>query len=209
MRGARNERFSDSQWMMRLLDQLSDYYYITVQPDGDDLSRVTPPAWRAAHDAATFAASAPRIAITLGYNAHISNDLAQAVADLLRAAWPLGNVRLERRYQDFRLAADMIVASVPSHRAAVAAWLDEVWGAAVSLVTADSDAWRDAIRDGIEHTALQRAHLIACDIERGAQLLQLSADRLDHFFPARHEAAECRLRQVSLPAWGAPAPAAS
>ena len=209
MRGARNERFGDSLWIPRLLDQLSDYYYITVQPDGDDLSRVTPAAWKAAHGAADSTATAARTAIMLGCNAHISNDLAQAVADLLSAEWPLGNVRLERRYQDFRIACDMIVASVPGSRAAVAAWLDDVWAQAVSLVTAVDERWRDAIRDGIEHTALRRAHLIACDIEPGSQLLLLSADRLDRCFPPRHDAMRCRLQAVLLPAWGAPAPAAS
>ena len=209
MRGARNERFCDSLWVLRLLDQLSDYYYITVEPDGDDRARVTPGAWKAAHAAAESFDTPPLTAIMLGYNAHLSNDLAQAVADLLIAEWPLGNVRLERRYQDFRLACDMIVASAPASRSAVMAWLDDVWGEAVSLVTAVSEGWRDAIRDSIEHTALRRAHLLACDIDGGSQLLMLTAERLDRCFPPRHEPAACRLQSVLLPAWGTPARAAS
>src|ERR1700694_5326040 len=51
---ARAGRFLDSSWVLRLLDQWAEYYLITVEPNGDDLTLVTPPAWADAHGAAAL-----------------------------------------------------------------------------------------------------------------------------------------------------------
>lgn len=205
---ARLNRFADPGWTLTLLDLLSDYYFITVEPDGDDLSRVTPGAWQAAHELARRRPRQPTMAVLLGCNAVITNDLPQAIADLLSVEWPAGNVRLERRCQDFHILCDLIAAGLRGDLRRAVAWFEDVWPHALMLVTAACDAWRDVFRSGIELTALRRAHLIACGIDDAEQLLQLSERRLDHLFPARHEAPACRL-SVPLPSWGVPAPAVS
>ena len=203
----RHERVAEPQWTLHLLDQLAEYYFITVEPDGDDLSRVTPPAWHAAHDA-TAASLPASTAVLLGYNALLSNDLPQAVADLLRERWPLTAARLERRYQDVRLVGDIAARTVAAPAGLLDAWVEDAWCHALMLVTAVDDTWRDAIRDCVEHTAARRAHLITCRIADRNRLLALPAAELDRRFPARHDAGAC-LQRIPLPNWGVPAAAAS
>src|SRR5207302_933592 len=73
-----NGRLADAAWVLTLLDDLAAYYFITIEPDDDDLRRVTPPAWRAAHDAAASRDATAHEALILGVNAAINNDLPQA-----------------------------------------------------------------------------------------------------------------------------------
>jgi len=231
----RNDRLAAASWALNLLDHLADYYFITIEPDGDDLCRVTPPAWRAAHGAAASCDATAHEALILGVNAVINNDLPQALFDVLLADWPLTNAGLERRHQDLCIVLDIIatvidpagealVACDPrAHRTAqrpertacsrqiahlVYAWRDEVWENAVTLVTAADARWRDLIRDAIELTALRRAHLVMCDITARSHLLELPGHRLDYVFPPRHGALSCRV-VAELPQWGGAAPAAA
>jgi hypothetical protein len=205
---AQRKRFADPEWMLTLVDLLADYYFITVEPDGDDLSRVTPGAWQAAHEVAAQRPRRPGAAVLLGYNAVVTNDLPQALADLLSVEWPSGNVRLERRCQDFHILADLATFDLRGDMRPVRTWFEDVWPHALMLLTATSCAWREVFRGGVELTALRRAHLIACPIDDAPQLLTLPERRLDRLFPARHEGRDCRLG-VAVPAWGVPAATAS
>lgn len=208
LRAVRNGRFNDTQWTLRLLEQLSEYYFITVEPDGDDLTLVTPPAWRVAHEAALMAREQEHTLLMLGYNALISNDVPQAVCDVLTEEWPLGSVRLEQRYQDFCIVGDIVTGAFSEDASIVSAWIDDVWNQTLTLLTAPDHQWRDVIREALEDTALRRAHLLSCDIEHRLHLLRLPAARLDQLFPARHDGSSCHL-SVSVPTWGEPAPTAT
>ena len=230
-----NGRLADAAWVLTLLDNLAAYYFITIEPDDDDLRRVTPPAWRAAHDAAASRDATAHEALILGVNAAINNDLPQAVCDALLAEWPLNNTRLERRHQDLCIVLDIVATVIDPAGGAVVdcgprtlraaeararadcsrhiahlvnAWSDEVWENAIALVTSADERWRDLIRDAVEHTALRRAHLVMCDITARAHLLELPAHRLDYVFPVRHEPLSCRV-PARLPQWGGAAPAAA
>lgn len=203
---ARLKRFADPEWTLTLLDLLSDYYFITVEPEGDDLSPVTPGAWQAAHEVARRRPRQPATAVMTGYNAVISNDLPQAIADLLSVEWPSGNVRLERRCQDFHILADLMAGGLREHARRALAWSEDVWANTLMLLTAANETWRDVFRSGVELTALRRAHLLACGIDGAEELLLLPERRLDCLFPAHHEAADCHLA-APLPTWGVPAPA--
>ncbi|MGH7686596.1 MAG: DUF5995 family protein [Candidatus Dormibacteria bacterium] len=203
---ARWQRFGDCVWVMTLLDLLVDFYFITVEPDGDDLALVTAGAWSAAHEYAAMRPRHQRRAVLLGYNALISNDLPQAVGDLLSTEWPLTSDLTVTRQRDVRTLCDMIALGMRGDGDVARAWCAEVWPHALALVTAGEDFWRDLIRDDIELTALRRAHLIACDIESRDRLLALPVRQLDQVFPVHHEKPCCRLSSA-LPTWGIPAPA--
>lgn len=200
--------FADTDWTLTLLDLLVDFYFITVEPDGDDLALVTAGAWQAAHEVATMTPANHDRAVLLGYNAMICNDLPQAVGDLLATEWPLNAAVLAQRQHDVRMLAALIAGSMDRGASLTRKWFIDLWPHALSLVTANGDCWRDLMRDDVELTALRRAHLIACDIAGGDQMLRLSERELDRVFPVRHERPECRL-SVRLPAWGVPAPASS
>lgn len=217
----RNEAFASPIWVTQLLDGLAEYYLITVEAEDDDLRRVTPPAWRAAHAAAISLHTTGREALFLGVNAVINNDLPQAIGDALLAGWPMSNVSLERHHQDVSMMLDIVAAVidpagdavVPCERNRSAsgcssalgqlidAWRDEAWENAVVMVTASDDRWRDVIREGMELTAVRRAHLITCDITARSHLLALPSHRLDYVFPPRHRPEACRL-SVALPRFG-------
>jgi Family of unknown function (DUF5995) len=217
----RNDSFASPIWVMQLLDGLAEYYLLTVEVDVDDLSRVTPPAWRAAHSAAGSLSATRRDTLFLGVNAVINNDLPQAIGDALLAGWPMSNVSFERHHQDVGMLLDIIADVIdPAGDAVIScqaestasgcssalgqlidAWRDEAWENAVLLVTASDDRWRDVIREGIELTALRRAHLVMCDITARSHLLALPSHRLDYVFPARHQSDSCRL-PVALPRFG-------
>jgi hypothetical protein len=196
---ADQNRFADPAWMRRMVEQLSDHYLITVAPAGDDLTLVTPPAWRAAHQVAARNQVSATQAIRLGVNAHVSNDLPRAAATLLLADWPMGNVKLERRYQDLCIYADAVgaAAGMPEE---LTAWRAECWERALALTTAADARWRDAVGEDIECTAARRAHLIACDIPMRDHLLRLTGAELHRRFPPRHLGADCRLTE-SPPSW--------
>lgn len=200
--------FADSDWTLTLLDLLVDFYFITVEPDGDDLALVTAGAWQAAHEVAMNRPGNRDRAVLLGYNAMICNDLPQAVGDLLATEWPANPELLAQRRHDVRMVAALIARSMNRGGSVTRNWFTDIWPHALSIVTANDDGWRDLIRDDIELTAMRRAHLIACDIACSEWLLRLSERELDRVFPVHHEKPECRL-SVRLPAWGVPAPASS
>lgn len=205
---AQQRQFHQAAWTLTLLDLLTDYYLITVEPDDDELSFVTAAAWRAAHELAQRRPPQPQRAMLLGFNALISNDLPQAIGDLLTSEWPLSDARLERRRADVCHVVDIIASNVGVEGRTVRAWSPDVWPRALALVTAVNDAWRDVIRQDIELTAVRRAHLIACSIPDRRRLLMLSEHDLDAQLPVCHGAAQCRLSEP-LPSFGVPAPATS
>lgn len=229
MATARAGRFVESAWVERLLAQWFEYYFVTVEPEDDDLRLVTPAAWREAHSAAALPLTAPLDAVLLGVTAHITNDLPQALADQLSDEWPLSEWRLARRRADaermLRVVADTMDgvqcllerfdanlmprwprlcierSAVHNVGALVEAWIPEVWADALALVTAIDHRWFGAIREEIECRAARRSHLLICRIPDRERLLVAGAADLDRRFPPRHNDAECRLSGAA-PMWG-------
>jgi hypothetical protein len=228
---ARAGRFLDSAWVLRLLDQWAEYYLITVEPEGDDLSLVTPPAWADAHGAAALHSTTAAEALILGVNAHVNNDLPQALCAVLGDEWPLSAQRLERRRTDFDKLVGVVADTMDSVQILVtrfdakllgsqpandvaslitwdvnrlcASWHGGVWEDALSLLTAVDLVWATAIREGIECTATRRAHLLMCTLEERERLMLLPGGALDQAFPHRHDTVQCRLPRTP-PVWGDP-----
>jgi hypothetical protein len=196
---ARN-RFADSEWVRRLVEQLADHYLMTVETAFADLGLVTPPAWKAAHLVAARPSVSAAQTIRLGLNAHINNDLPRATAALLFADWPLSNVRLERHYQDLCMYTD-VMAIGAGMVDVMACWRTESWQQALALTTAVNPPWRDAVGEEIACAAARRAHLIACDIPMADHLLGIPTADLNRLFPHRHEGVGCRLGDAP-PVWG-------
>lgn len=205
---AQRGMFHDSDWTLTLLDLVVDFYFITVEPEGDDLALVSADAWKAAHEYARTGGHDPRLAALLGFNALICNDLPQAIGDLLATEWPSPQELVEERHRDLDVLFELIASSMRADGCVARAWFGDIWPQALSIATAPDDCWRDLIRDDIELTALRRAHLIACDIGGGDQLLALSERELDRVFPVRHEPPACRV-SARVPSWGVPAAASS
>lgn len=226
---ARAGRFVEPEWVVSLLEQWAQYYLITISPEDDDLRLVTPAAWAEAHVAAAAPLTAPWDAVLLGINAHLNNDLPQALADVMRDEWPLSEARLGQRALDLRRMLNAMAGALDALRTSVerldarllrgrqrvqvmrspvngvqplaAAWTPSIRGDAVALVTAASTAWAHALREGIECAAARRAHLIMCRIQGGERLLLSPGTRLASDFPHRHESHRCRLGGRA-PAWG-------
>ena len=180
---SRAGRLLDSAWTFRLLQRWTNYYLRTVDPEDDDLTRITPPAWASAHRAAAQSAVPADAALLLGVCALVNNDLPQALAEVLTAEWPLPGDRLERRRTDFGAVCGVLADTVESLHAGIAArydhricasapqpgaiagpdlwdmhrlaraWQATAWEQALMLVTAADESWRDAIRRDIESAA--------------------------------------------------------
>jgi len=226
---ARAGRFLDSAWVLRLLDEWAEYYLITVEPEDDDLSLVTPPAWADAHDAVARSTTTPAEALILGVNAHFNNDLPQALCALLSAEWPLSAQLLDRRRTDFEKMTSVIAETIDGVQALVTrfdarlvhtrpeacvkslttwdvnrlveSWRGGIWEDALALLTAADPTWSGAIREAIECRATRRAHPLMCQLEAGEILVLLPGSALDQAFPHQHDTMGCRLRRTP-PVWG-------
>ncbi|HYL72516.1 MAG TPA: DUF5995 family protein, partial [Candidatus Dormibacteraeota bacterium] len=231
---ARGGRYLDSAWVLDLLEEWAEYYLVTIEPTDDDLSLVTPPAWAEAHGAALAPMTEAAEALMLGVNAHLNNDLPQALAYALRNEWPLTASRLERRRADFDKLLAVLLDTVDSLQCLVArfdevlvpqrrglstvfatswdvtrlsrSWREGIWQDALTLVTAVDERWSAAIREEIECTAVRRAHLLMCPIERRDELIVMPSRELDRAFPHLHTAIQCRLSGAP-PVWGGSVPA--
>jgi Family of unknown function (DUF5995) len=211
-------RFGDPLWMLRVVSGLADHYFLTVQPECDDRSLVTPAAWRAAHDGPPggLRRSAAEW-LALGVNAQLSNDLPQVIGGALHDDWPLRKPQLALRRESIETFADLMGEAVQcaadaleagstcclALREAAEAWVLDAWTTAMPLATACTEAWWTAIAEEVECAAARRAHLIACAIPGREELLLQGARRLDHTFPSVHDEPECALRDPA-PSWGAP-----
>jgi hypothetical protein len=226
---ARAGRFLDSAWVLRLLDEWVEYYLITVEAEGDDLSLVTPPAWADAHGAAALPASTAAEALILGVNAHINNDLPQALCAVLSDEWPLSAQLLDRRRTDFDKMVGVVAETMDGVQTLVTrfdaklvhsrpescgeslttwdvtrlaeSWRSGIWEDALALLTAADLTWSTAIREAIECRATHRAHLLMCQLEAREILVLLPGSALDPAFPNHHDTMSCRLRRTP-PVWG-------
>ncbi len=218
--------FRDPDWMLQLLEHFADYYFLTLEPHAGSSPRV-PPAWQTAHRLAAQAETTACEALLLGVNAHINNDLPQAVFDTLARDWPLSFERIGDRHEDFCVINEVIAETMDDaqreivepfdHALAaidhelrpvmqvaewemhrvITGWRAEVWQHAISLLTVSGEQERVAIVEQIERSAAQRAHLFTCEIEMRELLVSLPARELRHLFPG-HAAEGCRLESSSL-----------
>jgi len=222
-------RFSDPEGALRLLERFSDYYFATIEliPFVGTL----PPAWQAAHRLAADPNASACEVLLLGLNAHVNNDVPQALADRLAADWPTSPSRLEAIRADFwnivgviadsldaaqqqmATRADRLLAcidvemrplarpAVRSMRDVITAWREGIWEDALTLLTAGDLHWRAAIRDDIEHAAWKRAHLLVCDIDQRDRLVALGTHELHQVFPPHGPGSACRIGASTCDSW--------
>jgi hypothetical protein len=196
-------RFADSEWALSLLDLFEDYYFATLR-EVHPFPSVCPPAWEVAHRLATDPGTSKSDALLLALNAHINNDLPQALATLLERQWPASSAALRRHRQDFWTLTDVIAEAVvdDGRRWAlpriVRSWRGDAWDSALALVTANGPRWQTAICEDIEHAALKRAHLIACVSGMREHLIAMPTHELHRAFD-RHRRPRCRCLIASAP----------
>lgn len=186
----------DPDWAMSLLDLLADYYFATLEPV-HPFPSAGPPAWEVAHRLSRDQTLSAGDSLLLGMNAHINNDLPQALAAVLQRDWPMPSARLARRRQDFWAITDVIAATTDCADARrvfsriIRAWRMDAWETALALVTSGDAGWESAICEDIEHAALKRAHLIACSAGFREHLVAMPNHELHRAFD-RHRTPSCR-----------------
>jgi Family of unknown function (DUF5995) len=188
-------RLADPDWSLALLDLFEDYYFATLQ-SVHPFPSTCPPAWEVAHRLAAEPDTARGDALLLAVNAHINNDLPQALATLLDREWPAQSALLQRRRHDVWTITDVIaqMSGIDETWALpriIRAWRGDAWDSAIALVTAASPRWQAAICEDIEHAALKRAHLIACVGGMREHLILLPTHDLHRAFD-RHRGRRCR-----------------
>lgn len=105
--------FLEPAWIARLAGRFAERYFeaLTLSLTG---SRVGSTAWRVAFDAGRAGARLPVRDALLGINAHINFDLAQGIADNIRAAGHVDDARMLARYRHDHDAVNTILrASAP------------------------------------------------------------------------------------------------
>ncbi|MBX2893771.1 MAG: hypothetical protein KF734_22865 [Saprospiraceae bacterium] len=176
-------RFTDAQWVERLMLRFADYYYDALtlyeqqHPD-------TPPVWQQVHDVALQKRLHIMQHLLLGINAHINYDLPLALYDGLHAEWPtLAEPERQIRKTDHETVniiiaetIDAVQDEVIEPRSPVMAladrlmgrmdewllaqlitgWRTEVWRVTLDLLTAaDPNQWEN-IRAAQEQKVLAR-----------------------------------------------------
>jgi len=195
--------FADSDWALSLLDVFEDYYFATLQPTAP-FPTTCPPAWEVAHRLGADPRTTAGDALFLAVNAHINNDLPQALAAQLDREWPMRGSRLASRRHDFWTLTDVIAETIGAAGAPwslariVRSWRSDVWDTALALVTASGNRWQTAICEDVEHAALKRAHLIACVRGMREHLIALPTHELHKSFD-RHRGTVCRCNIATAP----------
>ncbi len=178
--------FVDPAWIERVALRFADYYFDAL--DDYEAGRKAPPAWQLAFDCAAQRRCFLLQDIALGINAHINNDLAQVLADILRdeGDWDAPS-RMERRRFDHdqinRILHEIIPAvedEAARHYGRMVAMLgrvmgtlnetltgfglkqfrDNTWRCARFLLAARSDEERRRVREWVEQDALFVGRLV-------------------------------------------------
>ena len=187
LRSIDHGRFEDSAWVSGLLHHFADYYFEALDSyDRNDPN--TPAVWRQRFAAASLSGTTPIQHLLLGVNAHINFDLVFALRDVLDADCLTGaSSRREIRYRDHCLVNTIIAETVDEvqdevierHTPAldmvdrlggslderlaswlIAGWRDEVWEAALKLLTCRSSTELGDLHSSVERRALERARLL-------------------------------------------------
>ncbi len=196
MAALESDEIRDPDWTLSLATLLGDYYFATLG-SAQPFHSVCPPAWEVAHRLGSEPQTPHDDAVLLGLNAQVNHDLPLTLATLLERDWPMPSARLGRRRQDFLSFVDVIAEATPTPGAdwvlprIVRGWSTDVWETALALLTAGDAAWRSAICEDIEHAALKRAHIIACEAGMREHLVALPSSALHRAFD-RHRAGSCR-----------------
>jgi Family of unknown function (DUF5995) len=200
-------RIADTDWSLGLLDLFSDYYFATLEAV-HPFPTQRPPAWEVAHRLALDPAARCEEVLMLALNAHINNDLPQALATCFDREWPMSPQELRLRREDFWRITDVIAetphegsgAWVPG--ALVLRWRSDAWDTALALLTAPTARWQAAICEDLEHAALKRAHMIACIGVCGEAVLSLSTQDLHGIFDRyRCGACRCGIESAACDSW--------
>jgi hypothetical protein len=200
-------RVADSHWTLALLDLFSDFYLATLE-SVHPFPTAMPPSWEVAHRLAANPNTAHGDLLMLSLNAHINNDLPQALATVLDREWPIPPQLLAIRREDFWRLMDIIAETQHAGCAGwtperfVLSWRSDVWDTALALVTADDMRWQTAICEDLEHAALKRAHLIACVPAACAHVLALPTYELHRIFDGyRRNPCRCGIAKAACDTW--------
>lgn len=200
-------RIADTEWSLSLLDLFSDFYFSTLE-SVHPFPTTRPPAWEAAHRLAGDGAVPCETVLLAALNAHMNNDLPQALAVRLDREWPMCSTLLRLRQADFWRVTD-VIAEAP-HAACpgwdlpglIERWRADAWDNAMSLVTAPDSRWQGAICEDIEHAALKRAHLIACLPAVRQDLVTLPTHELHRVFDDHRDGGcRCGIRTAPCDSW--------
>lgn len=184
VKAIRGERFSDCNWVEKLLTRFAEYYFNALNLYDLDPARA-PAIWKHAHDASRSLPLNVLQHLLLGINAHINYDLVLALYDGLHEEWPSlsgtqRSLREADHHQVNRIIGETIDAvqdSVIETQSALMAvldllmgpvdewllsrlittWRTEVWLTTLNLLEAFSAEDREAIRIKLEAEALIRA----------------------------------------------------
>jgi len=180
-------RFEDPLWVKGLLHHFADYYFDALSCV-ERAEEEAPRVWLHAFKAASNPGTTTLQNLLLGVNAHINYDLVFALADILSPQWVSASEDVRgMRYRDHcrvniiigetvdevqdqvveRFAPGMDIVDklggpVDEWFASwlIARWREEVWKRAGELLVCSSAGEREAIRQRVESSAMERAHLL-------------------------------------------------
>ncbi len=180
-------RFHDGAWVNRLLQRFSVYYFKALDCFEQN-APATPPVWKLAFDATRDEEVMTLQHLLLGVNAHINFDLIFSLYDVLYAEWAAATPEQRAlRHADHELVNRIIGETVDAVQDQVvdrfspwvevfdkllgpmdewltsqllSHWREEVWNTAVRYLEATDEDTREALRQHIEHIALERGSLM-------------------------------------------------
>ncbi len=190
--------FHDPAWVEKLLNRFADYYFVALESFESDPGNA-PPIWRLAYDFTFDPKSLALQKLLVGVNAHINYDLVLTLFDLLEQEWwDLTEDLRVRRYQDHCLVNEVIGRTIDTvqdqilERAQpsmdiidklfgpldellisrlISRWRENVWEAAIQLLSTSDPAERNEMIHAIEDRALAKANMIGLNL--GASFREL------------------------------------
>ncbi|MBI5647347.1 MAG: hypothetical protein HY962_10485 [Ignavibacteriae bacterium] len=105
------DEFHDGPWVRRLLHRFAEYYFDALA-EYEQSPETSPAPWRIAHDAAARHETMTLQNLFLGINAHINNDLALTLVDVLED-WDVLPQQIRRtRHEDYTLVNHVIAETI-------------------------------------------------------------------------------------------------
>lgn len=183
-----DRRFADGPWVERLMQDFASYYFEALELYENHDPR-TPAVWRQVHIAAQEKSLHVVQHLLLGVNAHINYDLPLALYDGLQREWAsmtetdrqirkadhetvnqiigetidsVQDIVIEPR-SPFMALVDRLMGRVDEWLLSklITAWRADVWHITMDLLSADSPAQQEAIRQSQEKKVLETGEELA------------------------------------------------
>lgn len=179
--------FNDTAWVEQLLNRFADYYFIALEAFESEPG-TSPSIWRLAFNFTADPQSLGLQKLLIGVNAHINYDLVLTLVDLLEKEWlELTDDLRMQRYQDHCSVNEVIGRTIDAVQdqilepaqpsldvvdkllgpldeilisRLISNWRENVWEAAMQLLSAPDQAERDKIIQMVEDRALQKANVL-------------------------------------------------